>query len=180
MPFHSDLTPENLALSAAVEANRTGSASSPEIGIDLHAFAATVAGTGKADSVLRLSARHPWVEGVGALYSFNGSRWDTPVDLIYCYPNQQPPGGWDGSVVYVDFSAPAVGEYLIVAAYHGINSIIHLHGPWGTIRKAMPHDLDDDLIAATWSGSGDIYFTLTFSGTWAGQISVVEIFSLSS
>ena len=178
MAFHSDLSPENLALAAAVEANRHGSSLESGIGLDLAAFATTVAGANIPKSIVRLSARHPWVDGVGTLYSFNASRWDTPADLIYCFPNQQPPGGWDGTVIYVDFSAPAEGEYLIVAAYHGINSIVHLRGPWGTIQKAMPAGLDNDLIAATWSGSGDIFFTLTFSDSWIGQVSAVQIFAL--
>lgn len=177
MSSHNDHSPENLALATAVEAHRTGSTAKSGVDIDLAAYAATLAESGDPNSVARLSARRPWLDGVAALYSFNGSRWDTPADLIYCYPNQQPPGGWDGTVIYVDFTAPAAGDYLIVAAYHGINSIVHLRGPWGTIRKTMPAGLDDDLIAASWSGSGDIFFTLTFSESWVGQISAVQIFS---
>jgi hypothetical protein len=180
MSLRNDQSPEILALDAAVEANRTSTVVALPSGEDLAAHAATLGGGATPVSVLQLSPRFPWIAGVGALYAFHVSRWDTPADLVYCYPNQQPPGeGWDGTVLYVDFTAPEPEDYGIVARYHGQNAIVRLRGPWGVVQKTMPAGQQSDLVAATWSGSGDLFFTLTFSGQWLGSVSAVQIFRLN-
>lgn len=170
-----DQSPETLALDAAVEANRRGEAGGPVADQDLSAYVAS--GGAAAVSVVRLTPRNPWIDGVAAMYAFHASRWDTPANLVFCFPNQQPPGaGWDGTVLYVDFIPPAAGSYTIAAAFHGPNSIVHLRGPWGIINQSMPAGQDMDVVVAHWSGGNDLFFTLTFSGSWIGQISAVQIF----
>ena len=145
---------------------------------DLLAAAEALAGVRTVVSVVKLCARAPWFDGLAALYGFNVSRWDSPANLVYCVPNQAPPGSWDGTVVYVDFTAPEAGEYAIVARYHGANAQVHLRGPWGIVSETMPAGQESDTVSATWSGAGELFFTLTFSGTWMGMVGEVQVFKL--
>ena len=132
---------------------------------------------GEIASVVRLTARAPWFDGMAALYAFACNRWDTPAELISCGPNQQPEGsGWDGTVVFVDFTAPEPGEYVIVVAVHGPQSVVQVRGPWGVIDRPMPAGQDHQLVGTTWSGAGELHFTITFFGRWLGVVSGVQIF----
>ncbi len=172
MSLRNDQSPEIADLDAAVEANRRVDPVALPLDDELLAEDATVA------SVVKLTARTPWFDGLAALYSFNTSRWDTPANLVYCIPNSAPAGSWNGTVVYVDFIAPAAGDYRIVARYHGTNSQVRLRGPWGIVSETMPAGQETDVVSADWSGSGELFFTLSFSGQWLGSISAVQIFEV--
>ncbi len=177
MSLTNDRSPHVTSLDDAVETYRHGTPMPLSPDADAAAFAATLGDGGALASVVRLTARHPWFDGLAAMYAFDCSRWDSPAELVYCLPNQQPEGsGWDGTVLYIDFTAPEPGNYAIVAAVHGPNSVVHLRGPWGTIQKAMPAGQDHQLVGVSWSGSDELTFTLTFSGQWLGAISEVQIF----
>jgi hypothetical protein len=144
----------------------------------LKTFAATL-GAGTPVSVVRLSAREPWFDGLAALYCFNASRWDTPLDQVFCYPNQAPPGSWDGTVVYVDFTPPDTETYSIVVSFGGPNAVAHLRGPWGVIDKTVPAGQDSDTVGVTWTGGEPLWFTITFSGQWVGMVSAVQILEMT-
>ena len=94
MSLRNDQSPEINALDAFAEQHRRGEAVVLPDEEELKAFAATMA-AGTPVSVVRLSARNPWIDDLAALYCFNASRWDTPADLVYCFPNQAPAGSWD-------------------------------------------------------------------------------------
>ena len=177
MSLRNDQSPEIMALDAAVEANRRGDAVLFSVDDEL-LLPELMAADRTVTSVVKLSARAPWFDGLAALYGFNVSRWDTPANLVYCFPNQAPPGSWNGTVVYVDFTAPQPGDYRIMARYHGTNAQVRLRGPWGIVSETMPAGQDNDLIAASWSGSGELFFTLTFAGQWIGMVGEVQIFRL--
>lgn len=178
MSLRNDQSPEIIALDAIAEQHRRGEDVPLPDDETLKSFAATL-GAGTPVSVARLSARNPWIDDLAALYAFNASRWDTPADVVFCFPNQQPPGGWDGTVVYVDFTAPENDTYSIVVSFGGPNAIAHLRGPWGIVNKIVPAGLASDTIGATWTGSGPLWFTITFSGQWLGLVSAVQIFKMS-
>lgn len=178
MSLRNDQSPEIMALDAAVENNRRAASAQLPLDDDLHIAAQAFAGQREITSVVKLCARAPWFDGLAALYGFNLSRWDTPANLVYCYPNQAPAGSWDGTVVYIDFTAPEPGDYRIVARYHGANAKVRLRGPWGIVNETMPTGQDSDLVSASWSGSGDLFFTLTFAGSWLGMIGDVQIFQV--
>lgn len=173
MSLRNDQSPEIVDLDAAVEANRSVE-SAPLAQEELLPI-----GDALVTSVVKLTPRTPWFDGLAALYCFNASRWDTPANLIYCFPNQAPPGSWNGTVVYVDFTAPAAADYRIVARYHGQNAQVRLRGPWGIVSETMPAGQDNDLIVANWSGSGALFFTLSFAGQWQGMIGAVQIFRVN-
>ena len=178
MSLRNDQSPEVVALDAAVEANRRAEAMQVPLEDGLLAAGQAIFGDRTVTSVVKLCARAPWFDDLAALYCFNASRWDTPANLVYCFPNQAPPGSWNGTVVYVDFTAPEPGDYRIVARYHGPNAQVGLRGPWGIVSETMPSGQDNDLIVANWSGSGELFFTLTFSGQWIGMIGEVQIFRI--
>ncbi len=178
MSLRNDQSPEMMALDAAVENNRRGDAVQLPMENDLLAAAEAFAGGRTVVSVAKLCARAPWFDDLAALYCFNASRWDTPANLVYCFPNQAPAGSWDGTVVYVDFTAPQPGDYVIVARYHGPNAQVHLRGPWGIMSETMPAGQDNDTLSVNWTGSGGLFFTLTFSGTWMGMIGDIQIFRI--
>jgi hypothetical protein len=178
MSLRNDQSPEVMALDAAVEANRRAESVRIPPAQELLDAAQAQAGDLTIASVVKLCARAPWFDDLAALYGFNVSRWDSPANLIYCFPNQAPPGSWDGTVVYVDFTAPQPGDYRILARYHGPNAQVRLRGPWGIVSETMPSGQETDLVEASWSGSGELFFTLTFSGQWMGMVGDVEIFRL--
>ncbi len=178
MSLRNDQSPETMALDNVVEANRSGDPVLLPGDDDLLAAAKALAGNRSVVSVVKLCARAPWFDDLAALYCFNASRWDTPANLVYCFPNQAPTGSWDGTVVYADFTAPEPGDYVIVARYHGPNAQVHLRGPWGTIDATMPTGQEHDLVITSWTGSGGLFFTLTFSGTWMGMVGEVQVFKL--
>lgn len=178
MSLRNDQSPEIVVLDAAVEANRRGDPVTLPLEGDLLTAAESLAGERTVVSVAKLCARAPWFDDLAALYCFNASRWDTPANLVYCFPNQAPPGSWDGTVVYVDFTAPQPGDYVIVARYHGANAQVQLNGPWGIVNGTMPAGQDSGTVSTSWTGSGDLFFTLTFSGTWMGMIGDVQIFRI--
>ncbi len=178
MSLRNDQSPEVLALDAAVEANRRGDAVAPLVTDDLLAAAEAIAGDRLITSVVKLSARAPWFDGLAALYCFNASRWDSPANLVYCFPNQAPPGSWDGTVVYADFTAPEAGDYVVVARYHGPNAQVRMRGPWGIVSETMPAGQDHATVSVSWTGSGALFFTLTFAGTWMGMVGEVQVFKL--
>lgn len=182
MSPRNDQTPEVMALDAAAEQHRRAVAVAPVNEETLRAVASTLGagtlGAGTPVSVVRLSARAPWFDGLAALYCFNASRWDSPADQVYCAPNQAPAGSWDGTVVYVDFTAPAVGTYQIVVSYGGKNAVTHVRGPWGVTSKSMPAGSESDTVGISWTGSGQLWFTISFSGQWMGMVSAVQIFEM--
>lgn len=142
------------------------------------AFAATLGDGGPLSSVVRLTPRIPWFEGLATISAFDCGRWDTPADLISCLPNRQPEGsGWDGTVLSIDFDAPEPAWYVIVVAVHGPNTIAHLRGPWETVRQEMPAGTDQQFIGASWGGDHKLQCTVTFSGPWLGAVSAVQIFT---
>src|SRR4029079_6530954 len=97
MSLRNDQSPEVIALDAIPEQHRRGQEVSLLDEAALKAYATTL-GAGTPVAVVRLSAREPWLDGLAALYCFHASRWDTPADVVYCYPNQAPAGSWDGTV----------------------------------------------------------------------------------
>lgn len=178
MSLRNDQSPEIAALDAFVEANRKAEVIQIPAKGELKAFATTLA-AGTPVSVVKLSAREPWFDGLAALYCFNASRWDTPADLVYCFPNQAPAGSWNGTVVYVDFTALHAGTYNIVVSFGGANAVAHLRGPWGVVNKIVPPGSSNDTMGAVWTGHGPLWFTVTFSGQWLGQVAAVQIFEMT-
>ena len=178
MSLRNDQSPEISALDAFVEEHRRSEAVSMPIEEAMKGVAATLS-AGTPVSVARLSARNPWIEDLAALYCFNASRWDTPADAIYCFPNQAPAGSWDGTVVYVDFTPPDTETYSIVVSFGGPNAVAHLRGPWGVIDKTVPAGQESDTMGVTWTGSVPLWFTITFSGSWEGIVSAVQIFEMT-
>lgn len=172
----TERTPGTIGPDAAIESHRRAEPMLKTPEADAAAFAATLV-DGEIASVVRLTARAPWFDGMAALYAFACNRWDTPAELISCGPNQQPEGsGWDGTVVFVDFTAPEPGEYVIVVAVHGPQSMVQVRGPWGAIDRPMPAGQDHQLVGTTWSGAGELHFSIAFSGRWLGAVSAVQIF----
>jgi hypothetical protein len=178
MSLRNDQSPEITALDALVEQHRRGEEVPLPDDETLKTFAATLS-AGTPVSVVRLSAREPWFDGLAALYCFNASRWDTPLDQVFCFPNQAPPGSWDGTVVYVDFTPPANETYSIVVSFGGPNAVAHLRGPWGVVDKTVPAGQDSDMVGVTWTGGDPLWFTISFSGSWLGMVSAVQIFEMT-
>jgi hypothetical protein len=145
---------------------------------DVLAAAETLAAGRTVVSVAKLCARAPWFDDLAAMYCFNASRWDTPANLVYCFPNQAPPGSWNGTVVYLEFTAPQPGDYIIVARYHGTNAQVRFRGPWGILSETMPAGQDSGTIGTLWTGSGELFCTLTFAGSWMGMVGDVQVFRL--
>ena len=132
--------------------------------------------------VVELSARFPYKPSLAQLYAFNVSRWDSKDDIVYMYPVRPTPDGLGqvGTFAYVDFYAPndSEGKYLVVANYAGVNTMVNLNGPWGTVAKSMPAGSDADAVVASWTGSGQLYFTVTFKGDWLGYLGAIQIFRI--
>ena len=178
MSLRNDQSPEVTALDEVVEANRRADTVQLPMEDDVLAAAEVLAGDRPIVSVAKLCARAPWFDDLAAMYGFNVSRWDTPANLVYCFPNQAPAGSWDGTVVYIDFTAPQPGDYVIVARYHGTNAQVRFRGPWGIVNETMPAGQDFDTIGAVWSGSGELFCTLTFAGSWMGMVGDVQVFRM--
>lgn len=178
MSLRKDQSREIVALDAVAEEHRRALETFLPDGGSLKEFAVTL-GAGTPVSVVRLSAREPWFDGLAALYCFNASRWDTPADVVYCYPNQAPAGSWDGTVVYVDFTPPASKTYSIVVSFGGPNAIAHLRGPWGVVDKTVPAGHESDTVGVSWTGDAPLWFTISFSGQWLGMVSAVQIFEMA-
>jgi hypothetical protein len=178
MSLRNDQSPEITALDALAEQHRRGQEVALPDEAGLKAFAATLS-AGTPVSVVRLSARNPWIDDLAALYCFHASRWDTPADVVYCYPNQAPAGSWDGTVVYVDFTPPDTETYSIVVSFGGPNAIVHVRGPWGVVDMTVPAGQDSDMVGVTWTGGDPLWFTISFSGSWLGMVSAVQIFEMT-
>ncbi len=178
MSLRKDQSHEIIALDAVAAQHRHGQQAALPGDVNLKSYAA-ILHRGTPVSVVRLSARAPWFDGLAALYCFNASRWDTPQDQIYCYPNQAPAGGWDGTVVYVDFTPPAEKTYSIVVSFGGPNAIAHLRGPWGVVDKTVPAGQESATVGVLWTGDVPLWFTITFSGAWLGTVAAVQIFEMT-
>jgi hypothetical protein len=47
------------------------------------------------------------------------------------------------------------------------------------VDKKVPAGQDSDMVGVTWTGGDPLWFTITFSGSWLGFVSAVQIFEMS-
>lgn len=132
--------------------------------------------------VMELTARQPYT-AAGFMDFFKPGRWDCESNLVLMSAIRQTgpsPGQWDGTVGYLRFKAPKIGNYVIVINFTGYLITMQLVGPWGTHTAFSPTASSTGVVTASWSGAKgqQVFFTISCKGSIMGYLQSAQVFSV--
>jgi hypothetical protein len=147
-----------------------------------HVSKLTAKETFSVDLMLELTARHPY-DAAGLMDFYKPGRWDCTSDLVFMdvIVTGPEPGEWDGTVGYVQFTAPSADLYVVVTNFSGYQITMSQYGPWGVDSAYNATNATSASVLSLWSGAAGegLFFNVSCTGPIIGYLESIQIFRIT-